>query len=225
MTHINLITTAADSHEVVGRIATIARDIYNSLNEFSEFVGVEAISHSTEELPDAVDKLRSVIHKVEEAVNTNLDRLEALNAQAAQTRKWLEDAESTVGACDGEMTRLRDAHPELEEGLGAVQTLLREEIGGRLARLEARSEEHAQVYMTMIANQSFQDLTGQTLKKVIAFIETMQFKLLTLLPNYRDRPAAPPDRADGEAAEPDAAGDQPIQSQDQVDQMLADLGF
>jgi chemotaxis protein CheZ len=74
----------------------------------------------------------------------------------------------------------------------------------------------------MMANQSFQDLTGQTLKKVINFVESLQFKLIELLPNYGNFQET--QSADvTESEEKEESG--PLQSQEKVDQMLADLGF
>ena len=40
------------------------------------------------------------------------------------------------------------------------------------------------VYLKIMENQSFQDLSGQTLKKIIAFIEKLEFTLLNLLNKY-----------------------------------------
>jgi chemotaxis protein CheZ len=224
-THLNLITTSAESHEIVGQIAKIARDIYNSLNEFSQFLGVESLSQSTEELPDAVVNLRSVVTRLEDAANTNLDTLEELNRQGSETREWVRTSRETVSACEAEVAQLQQAHPELAEELDKVRAVLRDEIGAKLEQLEASGESHAQTHMTMIANQSFQDLTGQTLKKVISFLETTQFKLIQLLPTYKHPAPSAPSVQPAEAGGAEEAQNKPIESQDQVDQMLADLGF
>ena len=74
-------------------------------------------------------------------------------------------------------------------------------------------------------NQGFQDLTGQTLSKVIDFIEALQFQLVELLKRHMD----------GKTPDKEAASDEPPQaapaekprpaSQDEVDQLLTDLGF
>lgn len=224
MTHINLITTSAESHEIVGQIAKIARDIYNSLNEFSRFLNVESLSQTTEELPDAVENLQTVIDRLEDAANTNLDKLEELNQQAGETKDWLAHSRASIAANWEEIERLKAAHPEMEEGLAAVQKLLREDVDGALEDLEGKTEGYINSYMTMIGNQSFQDLTGQTLKKVIKFIETMQFKLVELLPkNVPVRVSATAPNEQLPPVEGDA--NKPVQSQEQVDQLLADLGF
>ncbi|MEE8395587.1 MAG: protein phosphatase CheZ [bacterium] len=84
---------------------------------------------------------------------------------------------------------------------------------------------------TTSGNQGFQDLTGQTLKKTIEFIETLELQLVDLLQKYRPilgltaQAGQPAQVAEpGQEAAPQAAP-QLRQSQDQVDSLLADLGF
>ena len=226
MTYINLITTSSDSQDLVGHIAKIARNIYNSLNEFSEYLTVESLSHTTGEIPDAVVNLRTVITRLENAANANLDTLESLSTQMNQNMEWVKESHGVVLECEREMDRLKANDTDLARGLEAVQEILRSEIKPGLTDLEARGSSDSQTYMAMTANQSFQDLTGQTLKKVIAFIETLQFKLLQLLPNYdagEEKTAMATGDA-GDSSQEKAAAD-PIQSQEKVDQLLADLGF
>ncbi len=106
--------------------------------------------------------------------------------------------------------------------MDSIREVLHGQIKGDLDALVTRAEEDNQTYLTMMANQSFQDLTGQTLKKVISFVEALQFKLIELLPNY----GSFQEKQSGEAKESEEMEDSgPLQSQEKVDQMLADLGF
>ncbi|MCZ6647569.1 MAG: protein phosphatase CheZ [SAR324 cluster bacterium] len=227
MTHINLITTTQDSEQLVAQVAKIARNIYDSLNEFSNSFPIETIAQSTEALPDAVQKLNSVIARLEEAANTNLDTLERLIGQLTEHKKWIKESQDTVVECEQDLDSLQAENPEMAEDLKSIQTVLRDKIGGNLAELEMRVEENNQTYLAMISNQSFQDLTGQTLRKVIAFIEAMQFKLVELLPNYDQYKAKQQDQATGEESTEgkEDTSNVTIQSQENVDQLLADLGF
>ena len=227
MTHINLITTSRESHQLVGQIAKIARSIYDSLNEFSEGFSMESLSHSTEELPDAVVKLKSVIARLEEAANTNLDSLESLSGQLREHSQWLSESQQVISSCEEDLERLKSENPAIAAEVDSIQQVLHEQIKADLDTLGKRTEEDNQIYLTMMANQSFQDLTGQTLKKVIEFIETLQFKMIELLPNYgkyKDERKGEDTEAAAGAAEDDSGG-ATLQSQEKVDQMLADLGF
>lgn len=222
VSHINLITTSQESHDLVSQVARIARTIYDSLNEFSEYFTMESLTHSTEEIPDALDKLRSVIGKLEEAANTNLDSLEQLNGEASENTKWATDSRAVLAGCDGKLAALEKEHPELAEAVGKIRANLAAEVDAELANLQQRGEQAGKTYMSLIANQGFQDLTGQTLKKVISFIESLQYQLIDLLP------AAETGGKAGAAGAETATEDQkkvPVQTQDQVDHLLADLGF
>lgn len=227
MTHINLITTSWESRQLVGQIAKIARSIYDSLNEFSEGFSMESLSHSAGELPDAVMKLNSVISRLEEAANTNLDTLENLTGQLQEHSQWLTESQQVIDECDGDLEQLKSENPELAGELESIQAVLREEIRGDLKLLEGRAEEDNGTYLAMMSNQSFQDLTGQTLEKVIKFIESLQFKLIALLPNYRAYKEE--GKAEQTGQEQEGSGEEServiLQSQENVDQMLADLGF
>ena len=69
----------------------------------------------------------------------------------------------------------------------------RDETVAALAGSAERMQEAHAVYMTLFANRSFRDLTGQTLKKVIAFIESLQFQLIQVISKQSGKPtvAAP----------------------------------
>ena len=90
--------------------------------------------------------------------------------------------------------------------------------------LQNRIEGWGEEYLKMMANQSFQDLTGQTMGKIITFVEELEMQLVAILEKYRPvlgltvRKAAPkPDEAPEETPA--------RQNQGQVDALLADLGF
>ena len=220
MTHLNLVTTSKESHSLIEQIAKIAREIYNSLNQFSEYFTVESLSHSTEELPDAVEKLKSVISRLEDAANTNLDSLDKLSGEARDSLARITKSEEVLANCLHKLEELSTEQPQMAEGLDEVGQLVREKIQPELQSLRDRHQEYSQIYLELVSNQSFQDLTGQVLKKVISFIETLQFKLVELLPNYRQVSAQVAALGEGNMPATSAA-----QSQDQVDQLLAELGF
>ena len=222
LSHLHLITARGADHDLVKEIARIARDIYNSFRDLSREFSVESLSTSTAELPDAVQKLWAVIEHLEQAANHNLDSLEALNSEAGEELDWLEETLRLVPECDDDLERLKAAKPEIAEKLADIQNILRTETREDLGRLREKTLENLDTYLAMISNQSFQDLTGQTLKKVIRFVELLEFKLIEMLPH------PPAGESAGEVRKEDQAAGvigTPVQSQEKVDQLLADLGF
>ena len=221
--HMNLVTTTRESGDLVEHIAKIAREIYNSLNEFSEGFSIESLSQSTEEIPDAVVKLNSVISKLEDAANGNLDELERLSRENGEHKQYIDESKKIVIECIQEIDHLAQENPECADTLAMVRQTLTDEVTANLDQLSAQNQRTGELAMSMIANQGFQDLTGQTLKRVITFIETLQNQLVVLLQKYSKNYQG---RSPGAVSINREAPPAPTtKSQGEVDQLLADLGF
>jgi chemotaxis protein CheZ len=225
LNHINLVTTSSKSRGLVRQMAQMARDIYNSLNAFSAEYRVEELSQSAQEIPDAVEKLRSVIKRLEEYANANLDALEQLNRDLIEDKHLVDEALRVVEQCGAELEQLAAADSALGEILREINAGLARDVTAALRTLLDRVQENQQAYLALIANMSFQDLTGQTLKKVIAFIENLQFQLINMISRHQGEGAAPAKPEPEVPLEgPDTQGRLAL-SQENVDKMLADLGF
>lgn len=222
--HLNLVTTTRHNHELVEQVARIARHIYDCLQEVgSACDSTEALSDSTRHIPDAVDKLNSVIGELEAHANRNLDVLEQLTNAAREDRKQVAHVQGVLAGCDEELEALGQAHPALAEALAPVRERIGEEAVAPLQAYDERLAANSEAYMTLFSHQSYQDLTGQTLGKVIAFIESLQYQLVQLITHGKTDPAAP-DTGEAGAPEqgPDAGG---RLSQERVDKLLAEMGF
>ncbi|MDH4121229.1 MAG: protein phosphatase CheZ [Deltaproteobacteria bacterium] len=226
LAHINLITTSRERGDLVEQIAKIAREIYNSLNSFSEDFSLDNLTHSTEEIPDAVVKMKSVISRLEDAANKNLDQLERLSAETGRHKTYLDESGKIIVECIRDMESLGAAHPELEEELSLLRLSLAENVTPQVAFLEATESQQGQFLLNLISNQGFQDLTGQTLRRVIEFVESLQSQLVELLEKYARR-ARMTGKEVPEPSTPTQQGEKPaaIKSQAEVDSLLADLGF
>ncbi len=225
LNHINLVTTSSKSRGLVRQMAQMARDIYNSLNAFSSEYRVEELSHSAQEIPDAIEKLRSVIKRLEEYANANLDALEQLNRDLAEDKELVQAALRAVEQCDAELDEIAVAEVSLAEPLREIKSALERDVTAALNTQLNRVQENQEAYLALIANMSFQDLTGQTLKKVIAFIESLEFQLINMISRHHGESAA---TAKPEPAVPLEGPDtqKPLAlSQENVDKMLADMGF
>jgi chemotaxis regulatin CheY-phosphate phosphatase CheZ len=226
ISHINLVTTSGKSRGVVREVAHIAREIYNSLNEFSQDLSYGGLTQATQEIPDAVVKLKAVIVQLEEFAHAGLGVLEQLTADALDDEQMIDQAGAALTACDGELAALLRTDAALQEEIAEVRAALAERLAQPLQQLKAARAQARDEYMTLISNMSFQDLSGQTLKKVISFIEDLQAKLMGLVARGHGapaRPAEPPAAVPMEG--PDPAQGRAALSQGNVDKMLADLGF
>ena len=233
MTQINLLTSSKESQALVREIAVIARDIYNTLNSLSDGIPViDTLAESTEGISDAAKKLKAVVVKLEEAAFANLDHLEMLNDNVRSDEEICERILEGLRKSQHILGELKAAHPEKGEEFTALQDKLGDQIGSGVMMLRTRLHENADAYLSLTANQGFQDLTGQTLKKTIHFIESLELQLIDVLRKYKPLleysadalTLAPSDEQEAPGTEQIQAAT-PRQSQDDVDQLLADLGF
>lgn len=225
MTQINLLTSTRESRNLVREIALIARSIYDTLNALSEGIPViDQLTDSSEGISEAARKLKGVVSRLEEAAFGNLDLLERLATEAGEDEQDCVVMLEALRQAQQKLGELKVEHPDQVEALSALQDRLGDDLGAGAMLLQAQVRENREGFMSLTANQSFQDLTGQTLKKTITFIETLELQLLELLKTYRpvlDLHAPRPAPAEPPPAAPEAQG----KNQDEVDALLADLGF
>lgn len=232
MTQINLLTSTKESQALVREIAIIARDIYNTLNTLSDGIPViDTLTESTEGISDAARKLKAVVAKLEEAAFNNLDHLELLTNNVKGDEEICERILEGLRKCQHILGELKSTHPDKAGEFAALQDKLGDQIGGGVMMLRSRLHDNGETYLALTANQGFQDLTGQTLKKTIHFIESLEFQLVEVLKKYKpllgvgagDVVAAKSES--GEEQEEQAEDSGIRQNQEDVDQLLADLGF
>ena len=226
MSHINLVTTTSRSQGVIREVGRIAREIHDSLNEFSRDLSDEGLTRATQEIPDAVVKLNSVILLLEQFAHASLDGLEQLTADALDDEQAIDAALAELSACDRELEAVHQGDAGLGEALGPLRAELTAEVRRPLELLRAHRVQARDAYLTLIANMGFQDLTGQTLKRVIGFIEDLQGKLMGLIAQHHGQHAQPAEpQADMPMEGPDPSKGRAPLSQESVDKTLANLGF
>ena len=226
---INLLTSSRESQNLVKEIAIIARDIYNTLNHLSDEIPVlDTLTESTDGISEAARKLKAVVQKLEDAAFANLDYLETLTSRLKVDEDMCERVQESLRKSQHMLGELKLAHPDKAEELTVLQDRLSDQIGSGIILMRSKIQENSDTFLSLTATQGFQDLTGQTLKKTIVFIEDLQMQLVELLQKFRPMLEATtgagqePATSDEEEA---PSGKVVSQSQDEVDQLLADLGF
>lgn len=220
---INLLTSSQESQSLIREIAYIAREVYESLNTFSSELPLQGLSESAEGISEAVKRMNSVIQRLEEAALQNLDSLDAHLARIKQGQHSAGELLDALRASQHLLGEIKLQNPATAARLTRLQDQLGDGIGSRVMLLRNRAELNRESLISMTANQSFQDLTGQTLKKIIAFVETLEMQILAILEKYRPvlGLSGPKTKPVAEASD----SRQQSQDQDQVDALLADLGF
>lgn len=211
------INALADSRQerFVTELARCVRNLHGALHNF-QFDG--RLAQLSSEIPDAKDRLNYVITLTEQAADRSLTVVEAgmpvvedLKRQASDLATWLE---SDV-PCD----LLRSAELEFVHFAGAA------------------AERLGQGLNEVLMAQEFQDLTGQVIRRVIELVQEVEDGLVQIIKATQPAlAAAAGDPGDAQARMmrgegpqvPDAQGrtkGDVYNSQDEVDDLLASLGF
>lgn len=240
LSHINLLTSTKESNLLIQEVGKITREIYNSLQGISADLDTEEIHHITDEMPDAVQKLNSVIDRLEEAANDNLEFLEELIQQSEHNVALVEDLAKTFEKVDERLDEFVTNHPDLKDEILPMKEIIEKEMHDKIEVLLKTFHENENLFLTIMTNQGFQDLTGQTLKKIVNFLEHLELRLLELIQKFSDEYGTKPPSAEkedfltrvdhgSEGEDIQLHGPDETESkkstQNDVDALLAEMGF
>ncbi len=196
------------------RLGGIVRMLHDSLRQ----LGYDrSLSDVASQITDAQGRLEHVASLTEQAANKVLNTVDTSIPEQEALSKTAESMESR-------WTQLFDGKLSIEE----FKVLAGDSKQFASTVMQATEAEKARLLEIMMA-QDFQDITGQLIKKIVAITSTAERELAQLL-----RDNAPPEvKAAMAAAEeskpvelmggPSAPG--AAMGQDDVDSLLADLGF
>lgn len=199
------------AEQLVNRIGHLARQMREGMRELGLDKGIARV---TEAIPDARERLNYVAQMTERAAERALNAVdiaqpiqENLSRQASGlTARWDVWFSSALALDDA-----RELVIDTRSYLSAVPLKV--------------SATHAQLMEIMMA-QDFQDLTGQVVKKMMDMIQDIETQLLQLLIDntpIEKRMEANTGLLNGpqtKTGNPDA-----VENQNQVDDLLASLGF
>lgn len=213
------LTRIGDS-SLYNQVGQLTRELHDALNSLR--LG-EEVSHITaRQMPEARERLDYVNSLTEQAA---MDTLSAMEQSSQVAAVLSQRAEGLARQWDG----LRRA--PREELVNALGGDLREFLGDA-----AMASEQLKVHFSEVqVAQSFQDLTGQIIRKVTDIVVEIEDKLVELVVSRglpeRQREAEPVEAAAGAditaqgPAIPGLAGSEVVSGQDEVDDLLAELGF
>lgn len=205
----------ATDKKVIDQIGQLTRNLHDSLRELGYDKRLESIAA---EAPEAQDKLSYVATKTEQAAERTLNATEIampiqekLSADATQlSAQWKQALETQQNNPDTEI----------------FKTLLIDTLHYLDKIPEQTNATNTQLLEIMMA-QDFQDLTGQVIKKVTHMVQSLEKDLIDLLlANVPTKKNSTTDEGlmNGPVTNPEKRNDV-VCSQDQVDDLLASLGF
>jgi len=198
------------------RLGGIVRMLHDSLRQLGYD---QSLSSVATQITDAQDRLEYIGSLTEQAANKVLNAVDVGMPELDLLQKKSKDMDSRWGQLfEGKM------------GLNDFKGLAADSRQFAAAVSDATDAEKARLLEIMMA-QDFQDITGQLIKKIVTITQAAEKELAQLLLDN----APPETRAAMEAAQ--AAAKQPAElmqgpstptnamGQDDVDSLLADLGF
>ena len=190
----------------VEQIGHLARKLHEALRE----LGYDrALSRVTQEIPDARDRLvyvgkltEDATHKVLSAVESGLPECEKFQAQAYELAKSLRH-------------RADDGNSAASDRAMFTQCADYVDLTAQF------SQRQSEILTDIMMTQTFQDLSGQVIKKVVDIISRTEAQLLQILVDAQPVEMEAPIGASLDGPQvPDKAF-----KQDDVDDLLASLGF
>ncbi|MBS0298728.1 MAG: protein phosphatase CheZ [Proteobacteria bacterium] len=206
--------TATDK-KVIDQIGQLTRNLHDSLRELGYDRRLEAIAA---EVPEAQDKLSYVATKTEQAAERTLNATEiAMPIQDKLSADAIHLSEQWKQAFE-----IHQTNPDTEK----FKTLLIDTLQYLDKVPEQTNATNAQLMEIMMA-QDFQDLTGQVIKKITHMVQSLEKDLIDLLlANVPTKKITAADEGlmNGPVTNPEKCNDV-VCNQDQVDDLLASLGF
>jgi len=200
-----------DPGDLIHRIAQLTRMLRDSMRE----LGLDqAIKDAAQAIPDARDRLRYVASMTEQAAHRVLNATEA-------ARPHQETLQREAQALDGRWREWFDSPLELPQARDLVR-----DTRSFLAEVPRLAQSTQAELTAIMMAQDFQDLTGQVIMRMMDVVGAIERELLqVLLDNVpqerRDEAGA---LLNGPQVSPQGKADV-VTSQDQVDDLLASLGF
>ncbi len=201
--------------KVIDQIGQLTRNLHDSLRELGYDKRLEAIAA---EAPEAQDKLSYVATKTEQAADRTLNAIEiAMPIQDKLSTDAIHLSEQWKQAFEAYQT-----NPDAEK----FKTLLIDTLQYLNKVPKQTNATNAQLMEIMMA-QDFQDLTGQVIKKITHMVQSLERDLIDLLlANVPTKKNITVDEGlmNGPVINPEKRNDV-VCNQDQVDDLLASLGF
>lgn len=217
--------TRLRERELFSEIGKLTRELHEALKGFRLDFRLTEITEN--EMPDARRRLEYVIEMTSQAAHRTLHLIEEL-------LPGTEELGTRAASLRGDWRRFLEREMDVAEFRSVAQR-----IDDFLAYAESQADSGRSRLNELLMAQEYQDITGQTLRRVIALVEELQDGLVEMLRvaggkqlKSEASPAVKDDDARRESGTrpsgpsmPDEDGSDVVHGQDDVDDLLSDLGF
>lgn len=197
-------------------IGKLVRNFYEQMKVISSDIPERLGNMAQHEMEDAGQRLGYIVEMTENAANSTMDFAESL----AEALKQQETGDKAIQRKITSALKADNLPANLEKSLKSIQSTL-----------NRRSGEHTsnqQIITQILVAQSYQDLTGQTIQKIInllASLETELVEMITTFAHVQDGGARAQDQEGDAPQGPQPESANAKQTQGDVDELLDALGF
>ncbi|WP_019626157.1 protein phosphatase CheZ [Thioalkalivibrio sp. ALJT] len=214
--------------ELFEELGKLTRDLHEALQSFRGDARLVELTQA--EIPDARERLHYVVTMTEQAAHTTMNAIET-------SLPIVESFSQHAADLTANWTRFRHRELSVEEFRDFAR-----ELDAFFARTGKDAEELRRLLSEVLMAQSYQDITGQVIRRVIQLVTDLEENLVALIRLSSGRmdqvEAAEESLERGkEAQEADRKGHGPsvpktqdsgadvVKGQDEVDDLLSSLGF
>ncbi len=209
---------SAQNELVFSQVGNLTRDLHEAIKNFANDERLRTIANV--DMPKASERLSSIIEMTDTAASKTLDAVEA--------------CEPMIKSLNESIEKLLPAWNRLMHGRidrDNFVTLCRN-VDALIHDTEDRAVKVSEQLNVILMAQDYQDLTGQMIQKVIHLVSEVEDKMVRFLTHFTDEEKhgmlssttnglAP----EGPAVGQDLTSENVAASQDDVDDLLASLGF
>ena len=161
--------------EMSGGVKELAMVLIDFRREFKSRLHPNITDIATKHIPEAADQLEGVIETTENAANRVMDNLEGMEKSILGTKKLFES--------------LRNGRVTLPGGgNGGRELVINEGVVNDIIPLVEFMESSTNDYMSLITDSftqmSFQDLTGQRIKRIIKLVSVIEEKIKGMIISF-----------------------------------------
>ncbi|MGN0916126.1 MAG: protein phosphatase CheZ [Succinivibrio sp.] len=207
------------SNEVFSQVGVLTRDLHEAIKNFAEDERLRVIANV--DMPKASERLSSIINMTNTAASKTLDAVDA--------------CEPMVKSLQSSVDQLLPAWSALMHGRIDRDNFvaLCKNVDTLINDTQKKAEKLCVQLNDILMAQDYQDLTGQMIQKVITLVSEVEDKLLKFLKNFSEEDLAIMQGSKAESAiqpqgpalESEKQTENVAANQDEVDDLLASLGF
>ena len=217
-------------------VGRLTRALHDALKDFHLDIGLKgfsAVEQELSEIADARSRLDYVIRLTEDAANTTMDKVDEatplVQALSSEAHNLLPEWKSVIEV----------------QGSAAPDSVMADRVTALLGRSAENGDRLQSILAEIMIAQSYQDLSGQVIKRVISLVSDVERSLVRLIRiagNVEDIAGISPEssvtttqqsdsRAEdarkirAEGPQTRAGNKEVVSGQDDVDELLSSLGF